>query len=480
MTAPSPTPLALRTQRAANEQTQAGRPAAKESFRGRVLAGRFRLVERLGRGPLGTVYEAIDLELDAFVAVKVLADAIIERPDLMEKVRRQVTKARSIVHPNVCRIYDVNRDGDTHFLVMEYVPGQTLDQEMRGGISADIARTRFLQLLDALQSIHAAGLVHGALHPTHIRVRHDGRLVVTSAGLSCDLLRGTGIRSTHHLCLSPEQKSRKKATVRSDIYAVGKIVERLIDACNAPGSLPRLAPLAERCRQEDPLARFASVPAILEEFERLSQENHPASVPAPVGAAEPFEDDEDIDAFALPLATIGITAVALVRTARRLWRISVPLPLVVLGFVLYTSWNHVADTTVTDTSPEDSSVLDIFEFDSSDRDARSSGVRRLDRANQVEAKRRVRGPNSAKSGDKAPTNQVEEQLPWGPIPDTANLPPDTTGARPTAKPSAANRPAVERTVVPPPSASQGYGGSTAFVPPPPSAVGVGGSYSRGL
>ena len=118
-------------------QTPIGRLESSGSFGGagfqpgQVLAGRYRVIGLLGRGGMGDVYRADDLELAQPVALKFLGRALADRPDMLERFRGEVRNARQVSHPNICRVYDIGLVDGQLFLSMEYVDGEDLGSLLR-------------------------------------------------------------------------------------------------------------------------------------------------------------------------------------------------------------------------------------------------------------------------------------------------------------------------------------------------------------
>ncbi|MCA9602675.1 MAG: protein kinase, partial [Myxococcales bacterium] len=418
---------------ASSEGGDAKASPAHDQRVGTMLAGRFKPASILGRGPFGTVYEAEDRELDAFVAVKVLPRAITADARIMDRIRKQLSKARGVLHPNVGRIFDINRDGDVHFVVMEYVPGHTLADEMQSGMDADDARKRFLQILDALQAIHALGLVHGAVDASHIRIRTDGALKMTSTGLSCELLHGTSFHPEDHHCESPEQKRGEHATVRSDIFAVGRLAKKLLAAAGDPPALKYLHAIADRCMDADPSVRFASIPSLLETVQDAEAAGANRLSSSPVGApANVHVAASDFAPSDVPAATFGFFVVTLTRMLRRIWRISIPFPYVLLGVTVYVLWSaaHPAPPARGAHPSDDDSFFGWFADSNDDSDA--VGVRTLDHpaaTKSTERRARATRTGSAESHEGAapstaggdtdalPKDGAYYFGPWAPIQD---------------------------------------------------------------
>ena len=215
---------------------------------GTVIAKRYRLVERLGAGGAGTVWRARDLELDADVALKLLAEA---RSDgVIERWRREVATARRIAHRNVCRVHDLGEHDGIRFVTMELIQGHGLRALLRDGIAPAAARELLAQIVAGAAAIHAAGVVHRDLKPDNIVVDGAGRAVIVDFGLAREpsaaahdaMAAGSPVSATvtQHgtvvgtpAYMSPEQAAGRAVDPRSDVWALGLIAHELVT-----GALP--------------------------------------------------------------------------------------------------------------------------------------------------------------------------------------------------------------------------------------------------
>src|SRR6266540_2614506 len=142
------------------------------ALQGRVLAARYELGPRLGAGGMAGVYQATDQVLDRTVAVKVLGPPYDQDPDFVDQFRHEARMAAGLGHPNVVAIFDSASEGDLHYIVMEYVQGQTLAELLRRhgrlppGLAAEVAHRVCL----ALEAAHERGLVHRDIKPVNVMV----------------------------------------------------------------------------------------------------------------------------------------------------------------------------------------------------------------------------------------------------------------------------------------------------------------------
>src|SRR5512137_2409932 len=131
--------------------------------------GHYQIIEKLGEGGMGVVYKARDTHLDRFVAIKVLAAEKVADPDRKRRFVQEARAASALNHPNIVTIHEIAREGGKDFIVMEYVEGKTLDQQIgRRGLRLHDVLKYAVQIADALVKAHSAGIVHRDLKPTNI------------------------------------------------------------------------------------------------------------------------------------------------------------------------------------------------------------------------------------------------------------------------------------------------------------------------
>src|SRR6516164_142788 len=137
--------------------------------------GPYEITQPLGAGGMGEVYRSRDTRLDRVVAIKVLAAHLADRADLRERFEREARAVSSLNHPNICTLFDVGEQDGTHFLVMEYVEGETLaDRLQRGPLPLDQALKYAIEITDALDKAHRQGIIHRDLKPGNIMITKSG------------------------------------------------------------------------------------------------------------------------------------------------------------------------------------------------------------------------------------------------------------------------------------------------------------------
>lgn len=204
-----------------------------------LLGGRYRLRERLGRGGTATVYRATDEVLRREVAVKVLEIVREDAEIAAERFRREALATAALSHPNIVTVFDSGVDDERPYIVMELLPGATLADELRdrGPFPIDEVRAVALQVCDALDAAHAAGLVHRDIKPGNIARAETGEIKVLDFGIAQivdEVLAGhapltvTGAVLGTSTYLAPEQGQGGRVDHRADLYALGCVLYALL------------------------------------------------------------------------------------------------------------------------------------------------------------------------------------------------------------------------------------------------------------
>jgi predicted Ser/Thr protein kinase len=258
---------------------------------GALLANRYQIVRLLGRGGMGVVYLADDLRLGHPVALKFLPAALATDARRLEQFHNEVSLARQISHPNVCRVYDIGDIDGQLFLTMEYIEGEDLASTLqrRGRLSEEEAIELTRQLCAGLNAVHAKGILHRDLKPANILIDKAGQARLMDFGIATGGAAGDAERLSEGTpaYMSPEQLAGTDVTIRSDLYALGlvmyemfsgrrlfsaKTLEDLVRsqqtaASDVPNALsaavrPRLQQAILHCLESDPSRRPASAPAV--------------------------------------------------------------------------------------------------------------------------------------------------------------------------------------------------------------------------
>jgi len=240
----------------------------------RVFANRYELGAEIGRGGMADVYLGHDAMLDRRVAVKVLSPAFADDPVNRERFRREAQAVASLNHPNIVAVYDWGEEAGTSFIVMEYVPGQTLrDVIATYGRIAPIEAARIAaDIADALAFAHRNGVVHRDVKPGNVLVAPDGTVKVTDFGIA-RAGNGEGLTKTGAVLgtatyFSPEQAQGLALDGRSDVYALGVVLYEML-AGVAPFTGDSPVSVAHKHVREEPTAPSHWAPEIPGALDRI-------------------------------------------------------------------------------------------------------------------------------------------------------------------------------------------------------------------
>ena len=201
---------------------------------GKRISGRYKLLEMIGGGGMSNVYLAHDMILDRDVAIKILRYDFSNEEELHRRFQREALSATSLTHPNIVNIYDVGEDGDIHYIVMEYVKGETLKQyiQRNAPVSPKKSVTIMKQLTSAIANAHNNHIIHRDVKPQNILLDEEENIKITDFGIAM-ALSATSFTQTNSVLgtvhyLSPEQARGGTATNQSDIYALGIVLFELL------------------------------------------------------------------------------------------------------------------------------------------------------------------------------------------------------------------------------------------------------------
>ena len=206
----------------------------EELTRGTTFAGRYEIIEELGRGGMGKVYRVEDTELKQEVALKLIRPEIATDKNTIERFRNELKTARTIRHKNVCGMFDLGEAKGAYYITMEYIRGEDLKSLIRkmGQLSTGQAITIANQVFDGLEEAHLLGVVHRDLKPQNIMIDTAGNARIMDFGIARSLegkgITGAGVMIGTPEYMSPEQVEGKEVDERSDIYSMGVILYEMV------------------------------------------------------------------------------------------------------------------------------------------------------------------------------------------------------------------------------------------------------------
>jgi len=217
----------------------------EELTRGSVFAGRYEIIEELGKGGMGKVYRVEDTKIKQEIALKLIRPEIAADKKTIERFKNELKTARNIRHKNVCGMFDLGEEKGSHFITMEYISGQDLKGLIRqtGQLTVGKAVSIAKQICDGLEEAHSLGIVHRDLKPNNIMIDRGGNARIMDFGIARAVkgksITGSGVMIGTPQYMSPEQVEGKDVDQRSDIYSLGIILyEMLTDRVPFEGDTP--------------------------------------------------------------------------------------------------------------------------------------------------------------------------------------------------------------------------------------------------
>ncbi len=225
---------------------------------GDVLANRYEIVERIGEGGMGAVYQARDLELNRVVALKVIRPSLAKNPEILTRFKQELILARQVTHKNVIRIYDLAEFDGVRFITMDFIDGRDLKSVLRakGKFEPRQAAEIIEQVCRGLEAAHSEAVIHRDLKPQNIMMDRSGKITVMDFGIA----RSTGPGGMTHTgaligtpeYMSPEQAKGEKLDARSDLFSVGIIFYELLTGDTPYKAETSMATLYKRTREKVP------------------------------------------------------------------------------------------------------------------------------------------------------------------------------------------------------------------------------------
>src|SRR5829696_8175876 len=275
----------------AGARSDDGSQAGGDLLIGQTLS-HYRIVEKLGGGGMGVVYKAEDTRLRRSVALKFVSEELSRDPEALSRFAREAQTASALNHTNICTIYDIGEQHQRSFIVMEYLEGATLqDRLAAGALSLNTLLDVGIQIADALDAAHCAGIIHRDIKPANIFIASRDRVKVLDFGLAKMRASATPqadvttIAGTRHgvvmgtaAYMAPEQARGEAVDHRADIWSFGLVLYEMVKGTRPPQAVrlrveesPELERVISKCLETERELRYQHAADLRTDLERLTR-----------------------------------------------------------------------------------------------------------------------------------------------------------------------------------------------------------------
>ena len=267
---------------------------------GRIVV-HYKILEKLGGGGMGVVYKAEDTRLRRAVALKFVSEELSRDPEALRRFAREAQTASALNHTNICTIHDIGEQGTRSFIVMEYLEGTTLQDRLAArSMSLQTALAVGIQIADALDAAHTAGIVHRDIKPANVFVGSRDRVKVLDFGLAkmrasttpqadVTTMAGTreGVVMGTAAYMAPEQARGEAVDHRADIWSLGLMLYEMVKGTRPPQAVrlrveasPELERIISKCLETERELRYQHAAELRTDLERLKRGSDATDLPA--------------------------------------------------------------------------------------------------------------------------------------------------------------------------------------------------------